>query len=38
VKGECKRNAPDQITLFKSNGIALEDVAAAHYIYSRIKP
>jgi alanine dehydrogenase len=37
VKGECRRDSPDQITLFKSNGIALEDVAAAHYVYSRIK-
>ena len=37
VKGECRRSSPDQITLFKSNGIALEDVASAHYIYSRMK-
>jgi alanine dehydrogenase len=27
------RTAPGQITLFKSNGLALEDVAAAHYVY-----
>ena len=38
VKGACKRQNHEQITIFKSNGIALEDVAAAHYIYSRIKP
>ena len=38
VKGECGRSSPDQITIFKSNGIALEDIASAHYIYSRMKP
>ncbi len=38
VKGECGRTSPDQITLFKSNGIALEDIASAHYIYNRMKP
>ena len=37
VKGECRRSSSDQLTLFKSNGIALEDVAVAHYIYSRMK-
>ena len=26
------RTAPDQITLFKSLGIAIEDLAAAHYV------
>jgi ornithine cyclodeaminase len=29
------RTAPDQITIFKSLGLAIEDVAAAHHIYSR---
>jgi ornithine cyclodeaminase/alanine dehydrogenase-like protein (mu-crystallin family) len=29
------RTAPDQITLFKSLGLAVEDVAAAHYIFMR---
>ena len=38
VKGQFRRNSSEEITLFKSNGIALEDVAAANYIYSRIKP
>jgi ornithine cyclodeaminase/alanine dehydrogenase-like protein (mu-crystallin family) len=27
------RENPDQITIFKSNGLALEDVAAAGYVY-----
>jgi len=35
VKGRCGRTSPEEITLFKSNGIAVEDVAAAHYVYSR---
>jgi alanine dehydrogenase len=29
------RQAPDQVTLFKSLGMAVEDVAAAHLAYSR---
>ncbi len=37
VKGKYGRTSSEQITLFESNGIALEDVASAHYIYSRIK-
>jgi alanine dehydrogenase len=37
VKGKYGRTSREQITLFKSNGIALEDVASAHYIYSRIE-
>jgi ornithine cyclodeaminase/alanine dehydrogenase-like protein (mu-crystallin family) len=36
VRGNCGRTSQDEITLFKSNGIAVEDVAAAHYIYSRL--
>jgi ornithine cyclodeaminase/alanine dehydrogenase-like protein (mu-crystallin family) len=36
VSGKARgRQNPDQITLFKSNGLALEDVAAAGYIYER---
>ena len=27
------RTSPDEITLFKSLGIAVEDLAAAHYVY-----
>ncbi len=38
VKGKAGRTSQNQITLFKSNGIAAEDVAAAHHIYSRLKP
>ena len=30
------RNSDDEITLFKSNGLALEDVAVAHHVYTRI--
>jgi ornithine cyclodeaminase len=29
------RSSPDEITLFKSLGLAIEDVAAAHHIYSK---
>jgi alanine dehydrogenase len=29
------RTAPEQITLFKSLGIAIEDLAAAHYIWQK---
>ena len=36
VAGKCAgREDPDQITIFKSNGLALEDVAAAGHIYER---
>lgn len=31
------RTSPDQITLFKSNGIALEDVAVASFVYERAR-
>jgi ornithine cyclodeaminase/alanine dehydrogenase-like protein (mu-crystallin family) len=31
------RTRPDQLTVFKSNGIAVEDVIAAGYIYERLK-
>jgi len=30
------RTAPEQITLFKSLGLAIEDLAAAHYIYTKM--
>jgi alanine dehydrogenase len=33
VCGRAGRTDPSLITLFKSNGIAVEDVAAAHYVY-----
>jgi len=29
------RTAPDEITLFKSLGLAVEDLAAADYVYRR---
>lgn len=35
VQGKTGRSSPDQITLFKSNGIALEDIAAARFIYDK---
>jgi ornithine cyclodeaminase len=31
------RTAPDEITLFKSLGLAIEDLAAAHYVYQRAR-
>ena len=31
------RGAPDEITLFKSLGIAIEDLAAARYVYDKAK-
>jgi alanine dehydrogenase len=34
VRGNVQRKSREEITLFKSNGIAAEDVAAAHYIYN----
>ena len=33
--GRSKRNDPSEITLFKSNGLAVEDVAAAGLVYER---
>ena len=32
VRNSVSRDSREQITLFKSNGIAAEDVAAAHYV------
>jgi ornithine cyclodeaminase/alanine dehydrogenase-like protein (mu-crystallin family) len=29
------RTTPDQVTLFKSNGLAVEDVIAAAFVYER---
>ena len=31
------RNAPDELTVFKSLGLAIEDVAAAHLVYERAR-
>lgn len=36
VKGSVKRKDADQITLFESHGIAVEDVAAAYYVYKKL--
>jgi ornithine cyclodeaminase len=30
------RRSAEEITLFKSLGIAIEDLASAHYIYSKV--
>lgn len=35
VSGKRRRSAPSEITLFKSNGLALEDVIAAGFVYER---
>lgn len=37
VQGRVARTSPDQITLFKSNGIAMEDIASALHIYKKIQ-
>lgn len=36
VQGRVARTSPHQITLFKSNGIAMEDIASALHIYKKI--
>jgi ornithine cyclodeaminase/alanine dehydrogenase-like protein (mu-crystallin family) len=36
VRGISRRKSPDDITLFKSNGIAAEDIAAAQYLYQKL--
>jgi ornithine cyclodeaminase/alanine dehydrogenase-like protein (mu-crystallin family) len=36
VKGRVGRRSPQDITLFKSNGIAAEDVAAAHFVVRKL--
>lgn len=35
IGGVIGRRSPDEVTLFKSLGIAIEDLAAAHYIHAR---
>jgi alanine dehydrogenase len=35
VDGQPARRAPDEITLFKSLGLAVEDLACAHYLHGR---
>ena len=35
VAGRTARSGPDEITLFKSNGLAVEDVIAAGDVYDR---
>lgn len=37
VTGRVHRSSREEITLFKSNGIAVEDVASANYIYRKLK-
>jgi ornithine cyclodeaminase len=32
------RTSPDQITIFKSNGLAIQDVAVAGYLYETLIP
>jgi alanine dehydrogenase len=36
VQGRIARTSADQITLFKSNGIAMEDIASALHIYKKL--
>jgi ornithine cyclodeaminase/alanine dehydrogenase-like protein (mu-crystallin family) len=36
VQGKVKRTSSEQITLFKSNGIAVEDIVSALHIYKKI--
>jgi ornithine cyclodeaminase/alanine dehydrogenase-like protein (mu-crystallin family) len=35
--GRAGRARPDQVTIFKSNGLAVEDVAAAGWVYERAR-
>jgi len=37
VRGKAGRKSADQITLFKSTGIAVEDIAAANFVYQASK-
>ena len=37
VGGQPGRRSPDEITLFKSLGLAVEDVAAAHHVFARAR-
>ena len=34
---DAHRTSPDQITIFKSNGLAIQDVAAAGYLYETLR-
>ena len=36
LKDSPKRTSSDQITIFKSNGLAIEDVAAAGFVYEEV--
>ena len=35
ARGYCLIKAPEEITLFKSLGLAIEDVASAHHIFRK---
>jgi len=35
ASGRLGRNRPEDITVFKSNGLAVEDVIAAGWVYER---
>jgi ornithine cyclodeaminase/alanine dehydrogenase-like protein (mu-crystallin family) len=35
IAGRARRERTDEITLFKSNGLAVEDVITAGYVYER---
>jgi ornithine cyclodeaminase/alanine dehydrogenase-like protein (mu-crystallin family) len=37
ASGRTGRKRPEDITLFKSNGLAVEDVAAAAWVYERAR-
>ncbi|HET6268360.1 MAG TPA: ornithine cyclodeaminase family protein [Acidobacteriota bacterium] len=37
VSGKVKRSHPEDITFFKSNGVAVEDIAAAHFILQTLE-
>ncbi|MCW5979812.1 MAG: ornithine cyclodeaminase family protein [Bryobacteraceae bacterium] len=37
VEGRAARRRTDEVTLFKSNGLGLEDVAVAAYVYEQVK-
>ena len=36
VRGRIGRTSPEQITFFKSNGLAVEDIASAFHLYKKI--
>lgn len=38
VAGTVYRSGDDQITIFKSNGLAIEDVVAAGYVFEKVIP